>query len=301
MKNKVYKIITDRFIDALEKGEIPWEKPWNSAGMMPANGSTGRQYSGVNTLLLGMMPYEQPYWLTFNQAKKAGGNVIKGEKSTPVIFWKINSYDKETGDKLSDKKARKWKKDPAKKSRVKTVPILRYYNVFNVEQCENLDPDSIERVELKSHEWSPMQQAEKIVQGMPNAPKIENNGGGRAFYRPSSDEIQMPARERFDCPAKYYSVLFHEMAHSTGHSSRLDRDLSTGMMDKKSYSKEELIAEITSAFLNNEAGILEKEFDNSAAYIAGWLKVFRNEDNENLIVNAAANAQHAADYILNRK
>lgn len=294
-KKTVYGIITERFIEALERGRIPWAKPWSTSGLMPANGLSGRRYSGVNTLILGMMPYEQPYWLTYNQAKKAGGNVKKGEKSTPVVYWMFLYFDKESGKKLSKKEGEKRARED-----VRIVPYPRYYNVFNIDQCENLDEAKIQRAEVKTHEWDADGAAEKIVAGMPDAPKIDHNGGGRAFYRPATDHISMPERERFKSAAGYYSTLFHEMAHSTGHSSRLNRDLTSGAMCKKSYSREELIAEISSAFLNAEAGYLDQEFDNSAAYVNGWLSVFRNEDNERLIITAAAQAQKAADYILNR-
>lgn len=294
--NKVYKIIQDRFIESLEAGEIPWNRPWSKAGQMPANAFTGRRYSGVNSLLLGMLRYEQPYWLTFNQAKKAGGNVKKGEKSTPVIYWKLMHFDKQSDKKLTKAEANK---RPA--SQVKTVPLLRYYNVFNIDQCENLDPEKIHREELKTFEFNEIERAQSIADNMPNAPEIDHNGGGRATYSPLKDKIQLPKRERFSTPGGYYAILFHEMIHSTGHESRLNRDLSAGVMDKKSYSKEELIAEIGATFLSADAGILEQErFDNSAAYVNGWLRVFKREDNQTLIVHAAAAAQKAADYILDR-
>lgn len=299
MNNKVYQIVTDKFIEALETGVIPWQKPWKEIGGIPANAVSGRRYHGVNPFLLllvsQMKGYTQPYWLTYNQAKNAGGNVKKGEKSAPIVYWNLTYYDKETGDKLSKKEGQSRPADE-----VKTVPYLRYFNVFNIEQCEDLDEDKINRIEIELNDIPPIDAAEAIVRNMPNAPKIEHNGGNRAYYHPRKDEIQLPERGRFNSPEEYYGTKFHEMIHSTGHKSRLDRELQPSKMNKESYSKEELIAELGRSFLNAEAGILEDQFDNSAAYIENWLQVFKDEDNARLIVNAAANAQKAADYILNR-
>jgi len=297
MKNKVYKVITDKFIESLERGVIPWEKPWSTAGVLPSNGLTGRQYSGVNILLLGMMPYSQPYWLTFNQAKKAGGNVKKGESSTPVTFWKMLYKDKKTGEKLSRGKAKKWLKNADKRGRVKTIPLLRYYNVFNIEQCENLDEDKIKRAPVKTYDFEPVEKAAEIWDNYPGRPELKT-GGGAAYYTPSLDTIQMPENEHFKSPELYYKTLFHESIHSTGAKHRLNRELN-GNMRTKSYSKEELTAEIGAAFLNNAAGILEPVFENSEAYIKNWLQALKDEDNQAMIVGAAARAEKAANHILN--
>lgn len=298
-QNKVYKIITDRFIESLERGHVPWDKPWSGGGQLPANGLSGREYSGVNTLLLGMMPYNQPYWLTYKQAQKAGGNVKKGESSTPVIYWQMLYKDRKTGDNLSKSKAKKWSNDPAKKGRVQTIPLLRYYNVFNVDQCENLNPDKIERADVKKYDWEPIAAAGKIWEQYPARPDLQH-GGGASYYQPGTDLIQLPEQPQFKSAELYYKTLFHEMIHSTGHKSRLNRDLKPVNMDKSSYSKEELTAEIGAAFLNNAAGILEPTFKNSEAYIKNWLQALKKEDNEKMIVHAAARAQKAADHILNK-
>lgn len=299
MKNSVYKLIQDRFIDRLEDGQIPWAKPWSATGVMPTNGLTGRTYSGVNVLLLGMMPYTQPYWLTFNQAKKAGGNVISGESSTPVTFWNMFYKDSKTGETLTKKEAKKLKRDADKAGRVETIPCLKYYNVFNIEQCENLDESKIQQVEPETHEWEPIEQAAEIWKNMPDRPDLIH-GGGHAYYAPADDIIQLPEQEQFTTAEGYYKTLFHEAVHSTGADHRIGRKLTTVNMDKKSYSKEELTAEIGASFLTHAAGIFEPMFENSVAYVNGWLDALRHEDNEKMIIHAAARAQKAADFILDR-
>jgi antirestriction protein ArdC len=273
MKKDVYKIITDRILEALEAGTCPWRKSWVGVGM-PRSMSTGKPYRGVNIFILGFQPYSSAYWLTFNQCKKMGGMVKKGEKGTPVVFWKFLRKTQDDGT-------------------VKQIPFLRYYTVFNVEQCEGIDaPDAPERTH------TPLEAAEAIIGGMPKRPEI-NHGGDRAAYCPSLDTIRLPKPEQFETAEAYYTTAFHELAHSTGHDSRLSRDLVAFSMDKGSYSREELIAEMTAAFLSGEAGIDDTTLDNSAAYIASWRKAL--SDDPKLIIQAAGKAQKAADYILDRK
>lgn len=283
MNNKVYDIITERIIAILQKGTVPWHKPWVAGGAMalPKNLQSGKPYRGVNIFLLHSMEFSSPYWLTFNQALERGGNVRKGEKSTPVVFWKWLEPDEASPDK-------------------KKVPMLRYYSVFNVEQCDGIE---YPKPEAKTFEFTPVESAEKIVESMPQRPEI-TYGGSSAAYSPTLDIVRMPNREQFEKPEEFYDTLFHELTHATGHESRLNR---SGVADKNEhnrfgtdpYAKEELVAEMGAAFLCANAGIVERTLDNSAAYISNWLERLKNDTK--LVVHAAAQAQKAADFILNVK
>lgn len=281
--NKVYQIITDQIIKRLEQGVIPWHKPWIGVDC-PANLISKKEYKGINVFLLAVQNYSSPYWLTFNQCKQLGGMVKKGAKSTMIVFWKLNKgyeIDKETGEKRS-----------------KMIPILRYYRVFNVEQCENINPDKIPEVN-QNPDFEPLEVCEAVIDNMPNRPDIKHEES-RAYYHPRFDFVNMPKRESFDTEAFYYSVLFHELGHSTGHKSRLDRPGITGgtYFGSCDYSKEELVAEMTAAFLCGHCQIEQQTIDNSAAYIKSWLKSLKNDPK--MVVQAAAQAQKASDYILDK-
>ena len=278
----VYQIITDRLIAILEAGAVPWRKPWNYGDEIgPLNLVSRKHYQGINCFLLACTTFSSPYWLTYRQAEQLGGNVRKGEKGSPVIFWKM--YEKE---------------DAAAEDGKKRLPILRYYTVFNVEQCENIT--SPEPNIATWHEHNPIEAAEAIQLAMPNRPTVEI-GGARACYSPLRDHVQIPELFRYECAEEYYCTLFHELAHATGHQSRLNRDSVTGkhFFGDAVYSREELVAEMTAAFLCGHCGIENATIHNSAAYIQSWLKALRGD--KRLAITAAAQAQKAADYILNRK
>ena len=275
--SKVYDVITDRVIEKLEAGTIPWEKPWGGKAGMPKNLKSGKAYRGINVFLLHSLGYESPYFLTFKQAKERGGSVRKGEKGCPVVFWKWLEVEQ------------------ADEPTTKRVPMLRYYTVFNVAQCEGISAPAIDVPERK-HE--PVLAAQATVRAMPNPPGIVHGYTGAA-YSPRTDIVRMPKPGRFESSERYYSTLFHELTHSTGHSSRLDRnvDLKLAAFGSSDYSREELVAEMGAAFLCGETGILDT-IEQSAAYIEGWLRSLRN--NRKLVVTAAAQAQKAVDFILNR-
>ena len=286
MKKKmdVYGIITERILDQLEKGVVPWRKPWTTAGVVPTNLVSKKEYRGINVWVLMSQNYGSPYWVTYNQAKKLKGHVKAGEKGTPVVFWKWiekEEKDKETGEK-----------------KTKRFPFLRYYTVFNVEQTEGIDESKIPQVEKK--EIDPIECCESVVEGMPNRPHIIH-GGGSASYSPMLDTVQMPQRNQFHSAEGYYCTLFHELSHSTGHESRLNRKTInvTASYGSEDYSKEELVAEMSAAFLSGHCGIENEVIDNNAAYIAGWMKAIA--DDKKLVVMAAAQAQKSADYILDKK
>lgn len=277
MNTKAYDRITERIVSLMEQGTVPWHKPWHIQTGMPRNLITQKPYRGINTFLLMAMGFESPNWLTFRQAVQLGGSVKKGEKSCPVVFWKpMEVTDKESGE-------------------VEKIPFLRLYHVFNVAQCEGLknvpDPDETNFVAVEAAE---------IVANMPQAPVIKH-GMTAAYYAPRQDIVGMPERKRFSTEDGYHATLFHELVHSTGHEKRLKRQSITERngFGSDPYCKEELVAELGSAFLCGQAGIVERTIDGSAAYLENWLKQLKSD--KTLIVYAAAQAQKAADFILGRK
>jgi antirestriction protein ArdC len=269
-----YERITERIVSLLEQGTVPWHKPWKVKTGLPRNLISKKPYRGINVFLLMAMSYESPHWLTFRQAIQLGSNVKKGEKSCPVVFWKR----RETED--------------AESSEQRKAPLLRLYHVFNAAQCEGLK-DAPEEIPM------PVTLPAEIVAKMPQPPVVKH-GMAQAFYSPAEDCIGMPERERFDSEAHYFATLFHELIHATGSEKRLNRASLTERNGYGSnpYCKEELIAELGSAFLCGYADIVDRTIDNSAAYLEGWLKQFQND--RTLIVYAAAQAQKAADFILGR-
>ncbi len=281
-KKDAYQVITDRICELLEKGEIPWQKPWNAGADMPRNLASKKEYRGVNPFLLASMRFTSPYWLTFKQAKELGGAVKAGEKGTPVVFWK-------------------WieKKDPHRKPGevVEKIPFLRYYTVFNLTQCDGIPEEKVPVLDEKTRSFNPIEQAERIVSGMPQKPIVEHLES-RAYYCPLSDTVNLPKKDLFKSNEEFYSTLFHELVHSTGHERRLNRrnSLEPRSFGSNDYSKEELCAEMGSAFLCGESGIVERVIDNSAAYIQGWLKRLRCD--KKFLIHAAAQAQKASDFIL---
>ena len=274
----VYEIITGRIIAMLEKGTVPWRKPWQAKAGFPRNLVSGKPYRGINVFLLHAMSYESPFWLTFKQAHDLGAKVRKGEKACPVVFWKqLEVEDKATGE-------------------TEKIPMLRFYYVFNVSQCDGLKniPAPVETP------LSAPNKPEEIVSFMPNRPEIKH-GLTRAYYSPAEDIVAMPNRERFENEVGYFATLFHELIHSTGHASRLNRATVTESQGFGSnpYCREELVAEMGAAFLCGQAGIAESTLENSAAYVQNWLEQLQND--KKLIVQAAAMAQKAADFILDTK
>ena len=275
--SKVYDIITNKIIAELEKGNIPWNKPWQTLEA-PMNMTTKKPYRGINFFLLSMLNFDSPYFLTFKQAKKLGGNVRKGEKGFPVVFWNFVDVKSEDDD-------------------IKTVPFLRYYTVFNVSQCEEIEVPETSDDKL---DFNPVEKAEQIISDYKDCPEI-GFGGDRAYYNKLDDKIQLPNKERFETVEDFYLTAFHEMVHSTGHENRLNRkELNSYCpFGSKDYSKEELTAELGSSFLSAEAKIDNNaNVKNSAAYIKGWLKALN--DDRKLIVSAAGKAQQAVDFVLGR-
>jgi antirestriction protein ArdC len=271
-----YEIVTESIIQQLKSGVAPWRKPWRTE--MPANLVSKKEYRGINIFLLAFQGYGSRYWLTYRQAQAAGGNVRKQQHGTHVVFWKIGEYRKEN-------------KETGEPEDRKSI-LLRYYTVFNLEQCEGIkSPDPRQII-------NPIEQCESIVKDMPNPPAFEQDS--RAFYKPSTDTVGMPARSAFHSAEEYYSTLFHELTHSTGHASRVGREgiLNHNPFGSDDYSKEELVAEMGAAMLCGVAGIESHTINNSAAYLQTWIN--RLQSDSRLIVSAASQAQKAADYILDR-
>lgn len=283
-KFDLYQTVTDRILFALDQGTVPWKRPWSVEGGIHVNLKSKKAYRGVNQLLLDLAAmaegYTSPYWVSFKQAQDLGGSVKKGEKSTLITFWKRIEV-----------------KDVNAPGGKKKIALLRYYRVFNVAQCEGIEDKVPATVTADGTEFDPIESAEYIVENMPNKPPV-SHGGDRACYSPMLDAVTMPHRKQFVGESEYYSTLFHELAHSTGHKSRLDRDLN-GTFGSDPYADEELIAEITASFLNAQCGILDDVIENSAAYIEGWRRKLSNDPK--LIVKAAGKAQKACDYILDIK
>ena len=280
--NKAYSKITDTIINALEAGVVPWHRPWVTTGCSyPTNVKTKRQYRGVNVFVLWATAQVEGYtdarWGTFKQIQSMGGSVIKGSKGTPVLYWCWLTFDEGTEDE-------------------RKVPFAKWSTVFNIKhQTEGIELDAGIETEILSEE-DRIQCAEDLMAGY-----FENGGptflgwsGGRACYHPTNDEISLPDFESFESPHRAYLTAFHEMAHSTGHESRLDRKLDTSF-GSDPYAREELVAELAACFLAHETGI-DSDVEQSAAYIESWAKRFREDPS--LFPQAASRAEKAVRYVM---
>lgn len=281
MKKSVYEMITERIIEQLENGVIPWQKPWSGTHSGAYNGISNKPYSLLNQMIL----KHGGEYATFKQWSDLGGKIRKGEKSEVVTFWKIQPYEEENenGEKV-----------------IKQIPLLRYYNVFHISQVDGVEP----KEQLKISNLEPIEEAEKIKTDYMNREhlKIFEKVTNDAFYLPIQDYIQVPCKEQYQDIEEFYSTLFHEMIHSTGHKSRLNRPDMQGIVrhGSEKYSKEELTAELGSAMIINILGIeTEKSFKNSSGYIQDWLQVLKNDNK--FIVSASSREEKAVKYILNEQ
>lgn len=287
-RTSLYQEITDKIVADLEQGRVPWVQPWLSetAGVsaplgLPRNAATGRAYSGINILILWCAVTERGFtgqsWLTFRQALKIGAHVRKGEKGTTVVYadrfipYRERARAAETGD------------DPA------AIPFLKRFTVFNADQCEDL-PADLSPSQAPVAEYLIMPQAEALIRATGADLRI---GGNRAFYVPSADFIQVPPPSAYFEPVNWHRTVCHELGHWTGHESRLNRDFSGGF-GSSAYAREELVAEMTGAFVCAALSIVPTV--RHADYLASWLEVLR-EDNR-AIIRAASAASKAADYLL---
>lgn len=288
-RKDVYEIVTNEIISELEKGKIPWHIPWNLTAHQ--NLVSHYHYHGINTVLLAISSmrsgYKLNYWLTFNQARNIGAMVNKGEKASLVTFWKMLSVkekDRESGEEKE-----------------KHIPLLRYYNVFNVDQC-TFDEKWEKKIEalkgIKPELIASCEEIQKSYLARENL-KLVNTETSRAYYSLTHDYINIPPIEAFSVTEEYYSTSFHEIVHSSGAPSRLKRFAITDSIaafGSTDYSKEELVAEIGAAFLCGLTGIKNKTIKNNTAYIQNWLNALEND--KRMFVSAAGKAQKAVDYII---
>ncbi len=279
----VYQIITDRILKQLEAGTAPWHKPWSVSGPggLPRNLLSNRPYRGINVWILASSGYASPYWLTFRQANELGGHVCKGESGTPVVFWKFGTRTVEDGEDMVERPS----------------VLCRYYLVFNISQCEGL---RLQPAAEPVPQIDPIENCEQIVTEWLGKPAIRY-GSIQASYNRTHDLVQMPDRPTFNNAEEFYSTLFHELTHSTGHPLRLNRPTLTEFerFGDEKYSAEELVAEMGAAFLCGFTGIENRTINNSAAYLSSWLEVLKKDSR--LVLVAAGQAQKAVDLILNHQ
>lgn len=280
---QAYETITQKIIDSMENGTVPWRKPWSAN--VPKNLFSGKSYRGVNNWLLSMIDTQLPAFATFNQVKQHGGMIKKGSKSVPVYFFQMKNYKEE---KDGEEKLRK-------------IPIMRQYAVFTLEDIDGIDFSKFIDPKL---DFEPNADAQTLIDAYLSAEGIPftHDGNDQAYYVPSLDIIKMPRKEDFKTTSAYYATSFHEIGHSTGHEKRLNRFEKCQIGSHKrgeAYSFEELVAELTSSYLCALTGIdNELDTEQSAAYIKSWLKVLK--DDKAMIWKAAAQAQRAVDYITSK-
>ncbi len=278
IKQDVFTIVSNRIIELLEKGTVPWRKPWREA-TYPRNMITLRPYRGLNVLILASMGYANNWFLTLKQINELGGRVKKGEHAYPVVYWSEKTgKENEQGEKG-------------------TKRILRYYSVFNIEQCINIPENRIPDLQFNNND--PIRACEEVIENMQLKPIIKHKGQ-KAYYDPVLDFINMPKIKTFDDSESYYVTLFHEVVHSTGHAKRLNRKevAEPNEYGSEPYSEEELVAQIGACFLASHTGCSMKHFENDVAYIDGWLKKLKAD--KRFILFASSKAQRAVDFILNQ-
>ena len=271
----VYEIVTAQILEQLESGVVPWRRPWTTAA--PCNLVSQKEYRGINVFMLSASGFPSRYWLTYAQAIKLGGHVKKGEHGSIVVFWNIGE------EKINPKTGK-----------LSKPFLLRYYRVFNLAQTEGI-AHRLGIAEASAKPVPDIAACESLVTAMPNAPGII--ASDRAWYRPSTDQVGMPSKSLFHSSEAYYSTIFHELVHSTGHASRVGRDgvETLNTFGSEQYSKEELVAEMGSAMLCGVTGIAPAVIENSAAYLRSWISALKGDSK--LLVTAASQAQKAADYI----
>jgi antirestriction protein ArdC len=303
MKTNVQQRVKAALLEGLKKDGLKWFKPWKGGlGNNPINHITGRPYSGLNVFFLNSemraAGYEYNEWLTFNAAKKAGLRVTKGSKSTPVYFFNVSILDTENGKFYKSVNAAL--DAGADINNLRKVFALKEYKVFNIAQLDEATPKRVATELDKSND--PVESAEAIVKGYKDAPKINLvSGSDEAYYMPSRDLVVCPVIDQFVDATAYYKTLFHELVHSTGHESRLNRKevATTDMLNKTKadYAFEELVAESGAMMLAGHAGLPDTHEENSQAYINGWVKAVQ-EAKETAVVTALVRSSKAVAHIL---
>ena len=288
--------LTAGIIRQLEEGKVPWKRPFPEM----ANLNSGRGYRGMNKIILACAAeehgYTSPYWTTFKGAQEIGGKVRKGEHATFISFWK-ELPKKGNRDETPEIDA------PTGKNRRDTFLMCQTFCVFNLSQIDGITPEMmpkhVKEAEAAKENRDPVVAAEAIIENMPQKPVIKH-GGIAACYIPKIDEVHLPAAENFSSRDEYYATAYHELAHSTGHETRLNRpEIQESRFGTAPYSKEELLAEFSANFLMAEAGIShQKQLENSASYCAGWLSALKND--RQMLMAAGTAAGRVTDYICNR-
>jgi len=285
-KFNIYQMVTDRIIEGLVKaktnsGKIPWHKPWIN-GVPHQNFVSRKPYRGVNVLTTSLSGIGCPYWITFKQLTERGGELMKGAKAMPIVFWAVANKKKKQDETEAEK-----------------YYFLKYYKVFNISQVNGIEIPPRKDVP----EFEAIQEADDIIKNYPGKLPVFVNGGNRAYYDRLNDKIGLPSLEQFKTSEGHAATKFHEIIHSTGHASRLNRkslNSSTGrFFANEDYSVEELTAEIGGSILCAMVGIEDKIIDNATAYIAGWLEQLENDNR--FVITAAQAAQKAVDYIIGRQ
>lgn len=279
----IYEIVTNKIIEKLEQKIVPWRHYIKSpcSGKFPVNLITGKEYRGVNVWLLKCQQIHSNVWGSYKQWQSKGKQVKKEEKGSIVVFWSVFKKEGEEGSKDLN------------------IPVLRYSTVFNESQIEGFSPPSENEKESINN---PVDLAEGLIRSFPlEFPKAILSEDGRAFYRPSTDEIYMPSIQQCVDSQSWYSTYFHESIHATGHESRLKRfDFAESFLfGSNSYSKEELVAELGASYMNARCGLIDSQIENSVSYISHWLAKLRND--KKLIISASAQAQKACDFLLSRE
>ncbi len=288
-KKPFHEVVAEKLIEQLKAGTAPWQRPWEPGqpnAYLPFNPTTGKRYKGINAIHLMAQGRSDGRWMTYKQAAAVGAQVRRGEKGTPVQYWKFS----EEQDKLDDngRPVLDAKGQPVKETVMLERPRVFFATVFNAEQIDGLPP----LTPPKEQTWNAVERAEHILNA--SGAKITHAPGDRAFYRPSTDSITLPERGQFPSADRYYATALHELGHWTGHPSRLDRDMAHPF-GSEGYAKEELRAEIASMILGDELGI-GHDPGQHAAYVASWIKVLQDEPME--VFRAAADAEKIHDYVL---
>lgn len=290
-----YQMVTDRICDLLEQGFIPWDKPWAMANSCAWSGHDGHMYTLLNQFMLAdpgkkykdyneLLADIAGEWVTFNQAKERGGMVRKGAHGRKVVFFSMVPTKDKNGDETN-----------------KVRPVISWSTVFKISQCEGIE----QKFHTDSgilYEFNSNQTAEEVAQGYADREMVNilHCTGNRAYYSPECDTVTLPLRQQFKDNAEYYSTLFHELVHSTGHPKRLNRLTKAAAFGDADYSAEELVAEIGAASIMATLGIEnDGTFRNSTAYVQGWLKALKND--KRMIVTASSKAEKAIKLILNIK
>ncbi|TXF89259.1 DUF1738 domain-containing protein [Neolewinella aurantiaca] len=300
VKPDLYQVITDKVIELLEAGTVPWQRPWNQYGLA-RNYATGHVYTGINAFLLNFFPsFDVPFYLTYKQAQALGGQVRKGAKAETVYFFKTLYKDADGKSLKPDQIAKLGDGDKF----VKAIPMPRTFHLFNIADIEGIE---FNIPEISDNPNAPIEACDNFVLGLQDVPEVNHKDLNHAYYAPVADQINMPPLPRFSCSPAYYKTLFHEITHSTGHPSRLSRPGITLPKEQRvpgsePHAHEELIAELGAVYLCQHAGILNAPplgvggLENAAAYIDSYLGCLKND--KRFLFQASSQAQKAVNFLL---